>query len=295
MGVPSSLSDVASVYAQLASGKLQTAGTTYLIDIHTLSHQRKVLGEEQASVEAVMRQLIPDQHSAEAAIAREEEELISAKGQLKLAVVLVFQQRQAQERQEEEEAELARRQTVATASAPVPAPTAPSAQTNPDPGASGYANPLRAVAGLTPERIDQGVDYMGYGPIYAIGDGVILSTVNGGWPGGTFITYKLESGPAAGLVVYAAEDINPSCYIGEQVNANTVLGTMYAGWTGIETGWANGAEGDTMAMTAGQFGGGNSTAFGWNFDELLVSLGAPSGILQNNPATGAVPSGWPTW
>jgi murein DD-endopeptidase MepM/ murein hydrolase activator NlpD len=295
IGVPSALSDVASVYAQLASGKLQTAATTYLIDFHTLSHQRKVLGQEQASVEAVMRQLIPDQHSAEAAIARETEQLASAKGDLKVALALVFREHEAQERQEEQEAALAKRQTVATASAPLPAPTTPTAQANANPGGpSGYENPLRAIAGLSPERIDQGVDYMGYGPIYAIGDGVILSTVNGGWPGGTFITYKLESGPAAGLVVYAAEDINPSVYIGQQVNANTVIGTMYEGWSGIETGWANGSEGDTMAMTAGQFGGSNSTAFGWNFDQLLVSLGAPGGILESGP-TGAVPSGWPTW
>lgn len=135
---------------------------------------------------------------------------------------------------------------------------------------------------------------MGIGPIYAIGDGVVLSTVNGGWPGGTFITYKLESGRVAGLVVYAAEDIVPHVFIGEQVNANTVIGTMYEGWSGIETGWADGSLGDTMAMTAGQFGGGNSTAFGWNFDQLLVSLGAPGGILEGGP-TGAVPAGWPNW
>lgn len=293
IGVPSSISDVASVYAQLASGKLQSAATTYAIDLHGLASQRKALGKEQASVEEVMHQLIPDQHSAEAAVARESQLLIAAKGQLKIALALVAKQQEAQERQEEEEAELAKRQAVATASAPLPAPTT---QANAKPGApSGYENPLRAVAGLTPERIDQGVDYMGFGPIYAVGNGVVLSTVNGGWPGGTFITYKLESGPAAGLVVYAAEDINPTCYVGEQVNADTVLGTVYEGWSGIETGWANGSEGDTMAMVAGQFSGWNSTAFGWNFDELLVSLGAPGGILQNNPPTGAVPAGWPTW
>jgi len=49
---------------------------------------------------------------------------------------------------------------------------------------SGYANPLRAIGGLRSERVDQGVDYSGYGPIYAIGSGVVLSVFNGGWPGG---------------------------------------------------------------------------------------------------------------
>jgi murein DD-endopeptidase MepM/ murein hydrolase activator NlpD len=292
IGVPSSLSDVASVYAQLASGKLKSAGTTYLIDLHALSRQRRILGEEQSSVEAVMRRLIPDQRSAEAAVARETRLLIAAKGDLKLALALVAKRQEEQERQEAEEAALAKRAAVATASAPVTAPTSPSNGGTVAP--AGYEDPLRAVAGLSPERIDQGVDYSGFGPIYAIGDGVVLSTVNGGWPGGTFITYKLESGPAAGLVVYAAEDINPAVSIGEQVNANTVIGTMYEGWSGIETGWANGSEGDTMAMVAGQFGGWNSTAFGWNFDQLLVSLGAPGGILQSTP-TGGIPAGWPTW
>jgi murein DD-endopeptidase MepM/ murein hydrolase activator NlpD len=292
IGVPSSLSNVASVYSQLASGKLKSAGTTYLIDLHALSHQRRALGEEQASVESVMRRLIPDQHSAEAAVARETQLLVQAKGQLKVALALVAKQEAVEEHQEEEEAQLAKREAVATASAPLPAPTSPSNGGAVAP--TGYRDPLRAIAGLTPERIDQGVDYSGFGPIYAIGDGVILSTVNGGWPGGTFITYKLESGPAAGLVVYAAEDINPTVSIGEQVNSSTVLGTMYEGPDGIETGWANGGEGDTMAMVAGQFSGWNSTAFGWNFDQLLVSVGAPGGILQSTP-TGAVPAGWPTW
>ena len=224
---------------------------------------------------------------------RETEDLNATQGQLKIALALIAKKQEAQERQEEEEAVLANRAAVATASAPTPAPTTPSNATPDAP--TGYENPLRGAQGLSPERIDQGVDYMAYGPIYTIGDGVVLSTVNGGWPGGTFITYKLESGPAAGLVVYAAEDINPTVSIGQQVTANTVIGEIYEGWTGIETGWANGSEGDTMAMVAGQFNGSNSTAFGWNFDQLLVSLGAPGGILQQSVPSGAVPSGWPTW
>ncbi len=169
--------------------------------------------------------------------------------------------------------------------APQPAPT----------GASGYANPLRSVAALNPERVDQGVDYSGYGPIYAIGDGLVLSTSNGGWPGGTYIAYKLTSGPAAGLTVYAAEDIYPSVSVGETVTPDTVLGTLYEGPEGMETGWADGGIGTTMAYGAGQFSGSNSTAFGYNFSSLLASLGAPSGILQNTPPTGALPSGWPQW
>lgn len=162
-------------------------------------------------------------------------------------------------------------------------------------GASGYANPLRSIAAINPERVDQGVDYSGYGPIYAIGDGVVLSTSNSGWPGGTYITYRLTGGPAAGLTVYAAEDIYPSVSIGETVTPDTVIGTLYEGPAGMETGWADGGIGSTMAYNAGQFSGANSTAFGYNFSQLLASLGAPSGILQNSPPTGVLPSGWPQW
>ncbi len=160
---------------------------------------------------------------------------------------------------------------------------------------SGYANPLRAISALSPERIDQGVDYHGYGPIYAIGTGVVLSVFNGGWPGGTFITYRLSQGPAAGLVVYAAEDIKSYVQIGQNVDSSTIIGTMYEGFDGIETGWADPtSSGETMARHFGQFGGSNSTQFGYNFSQLLRSVGSPGGILQN-PPTGTLLPGWPIW
>ena len=157
-------------------------------------------------------------------------------------------------------------------------------------------NPLRELAALYPERIDQGVDYSALGDIYPIGNGVVLNTVNGGWPNGTFITYQLQDGPAAGLIVYAAEDIQPLVQVGEEVTPSTPLGVVFAGGSGIETGWAAPpGNGYTMAAAAGQFDGSNSTAFGANFSQLLVSLGAPGGILQNDPPTGSLPAGWPTW
>lgn len=188
--------------------------------------------------------------------------------------------------------------TTSVPATPVTTPTlnldqAP-APVTPSPGA--YYDPLRSVKDLYPERIDQGVDYSGYGPIYAIGDGVVLSVTNSGWPDGTFIAYRLSDGPAAGLTVYAAEDILPSVTTGEQVTSSTVLGTMFEGPDGIETGWASYAgTGATMAWGAGQFDGSNSTAFGFNFSQLLSSLGAPPGVLQNDPATGNLPPGWPQW
>ena len=159
-----------------------------------------------------------------------------------------------------------------------------------------YANPLRSIRGLTPERIDMGVDYSGDGPIYAIGDGIVLTTTVPGWPGGTMIVYQLTDGPANGLVVYAAEDIAPTVHPGDTVTANSVLGLMYLGPDGIETGWGDPAViGNTLAGDVHQFDGANTTAFGANFSEFLQWLGAPPGIPQNDPPTGTLPPNWPKW
>ena len=180
----------------------------------------------------------------------------------------------------------------------------PAAQPTPPPVAlpppkpvtgGGYANPLRSTGGLTPERIDSGVDFAGSGPVYAVGNGVVLNVYASDWPGGTFIAYRLSDGPAAGLVVYTAEDLNPQVAVGAAVTANTVIGQMYGGPHGIEMGWADGARlPNAMARSAGQYHGGNSTAFGANFSRFLQALGAPGGVLEGNP-TGTLPPGWPQW
>jgi murein DD-endopeptidase MepM/ murein hydrolase activator NlpD len=153
---------------------------------------------------------------------------------------------------------------------------------------TGYANPLRGVAGLTPERIDQGVDYSGSGPIYPIGPGVVENVYNAGWPGGTFIVYQLTSGGAAGYGVYVAEGVIPEVTVGEHVDPNTVLGILQPGSPGLETGWADlQALGESQAMADHQAAssgdsGDVSTADGLNFNAWLIALGAPTGILQGS-------------
>ena len=288
--VPSYLSSAAAVYAGVATGELSTTVTTYEADEHRVEEEQFTLRRERAAVESVLRQLLPDRNAAEAAVAQDEALLQSARGNLRRALAVEAARDAAADAAAEDN--LARQSIVVSASSldPAPVPTA-----SPASGPSGYVNPLRGVSALSPERIDQGVDYAGFGPIYALGDGTVLSTVNGGWPGGTYITYRLDSGPAAGLVVYAAEDIEPLVQVGESVTPDTVLGTVYEGPDGIETGWADNGSGDTMARVASQFFGWNSTAFGANFSQLLVSLGAPGGIPQNIPVTGFLPAGWPTW
>jgi hypothetical protein len=164
----------------------------------------------------------------------------------------------------------------------------------------GYQDPLRAVSSLTPERVDQGVDYSGSGPIFAIGDGVVLNTTNTGWPGGAFITYQLSDGPAAGDIVYVAENVVPRVQIGQQVNSNTVLGTLVDAYPNLETGWAlPPGNGESLARADGQWTtqaetSSLPTAFGANFSQLLTMLGAPAGIMYG-PVVGALPTGWPHW
>jgi murein DD-endopeptidase MepM/ murein hydrolase activator NlpD len=285
-------------YMQVASDSLTNAVDAVDIDKQKTQSAETLLQSAQAQADADVHKLADARQAAQTALTNDDALLAQVKGNLQALLAAAAKQYEAAELAQEEamaaraaaaaKAAQAAQATQGQASAPV------TVAFHPTPGS--YADPLRSINGLTPERIDQGVDYSGYGPIYAIGDGVVVSTVNGGWPGGTFISYRLSDGPASGLVVYAAEDIDPQVTVGQSVSATTVLGTMYEGPEGIETGWADpSGDGNTMAMDAGQFSGANSTAFGANFSQLLASLGAPPGIAQNEPPTGSLPPGWPAW
>ncbi len=159
----------------------------------------------------------------------------------------------------------------------------------------GYYNPLRALTSLVPQEIDQGVDYCGSGPIYALGNGVVTNLYDPSWPSGVFIAYRLSDGPAAGHVVYVAENVTPTVAIGERVNPGTVVGILRDAKTCLETGWAR--DGGRAGYAAGfaQFNGKNSTAYGLNFSALLELLGARPGLVQPYGPPGTLPAGWPTW
>ena len=163
-----------------------------------------------------------------------------------------------------------------------------------------YENPLRAIGGLVPERIDMGVDFGGAGPIYAIGDGIVTQATadNGGWPGGGWITYQLTDGPAAGLMVYVAEDVTPTVVAGDRVTPGTVIANMYNGGDGIETGWAmaNGDSSESELPEAGGISGAGPfpTAVGYDFDQLLQSLGVPAANNYGQQTFGILPSQYPT-
>jgi murein DD-endopeptidase MepM/ murein hydrolase activator NlpD len=177
-------------------------------------------------------------------------------------------------------------------------PGRPGRHRKPEQVSSGYLNPLRGVSGLVPQRIDQGVDFFGSGPIYAIGDAVITNTTNAGWPGGGWITYQLTDGPDAGLMVYVAEDVTPAVQVGQHVTSSTVIGNMFAGGVGIETGWADpsGALAESVLPQAGGIGanGPFPTRVGESFDVLLQSLGVPAAPNSGQTGFGLLPPNYPS-
>jgi hypothetical protein len=169
-----------------------------------------------------------------------------------------------------------------------------------NPTAAAYRNPLRSVSGLIPERVDQGVDFGGAGPVYALGDAVITNATadNAGWPGGGWITYQLTNGPDKGLVVYLAEDVTPTVQVGQTVTSSTVIANMFNGGAGIETGWAT-SDGSTAESQTPEAGGINGngpfpTVVGLNFEAVLESLGVPQAPNATEPGSGLLPSGYPT-
>jgi lysophospholipase L1-like esterase len=196
-----------------------------------------------------------------------------------------------------------------TTSNSVSAPTACSAQSVSTANASGgYQNPYRSVTNLVDERIDMGVDYAGTGPVYALGAGIVTyaQSTGTGWPGGGYIQYTLTAGPASGQMVYFAECVTPLVTAGQQVTAETVIGTITNCGSGTESGWASATPTITMAAAdpttlacqsppcGGQWDGTHSTAYGSNFAQLLNLVGQ-STVPPALPVNGTLPPTWPLW
>jgi hypothetical protein len=153
---------------------------------------------------------------------------------------------------------------------------------------TGYVNPL-AGARVTPERIDQGVDYAGSGNLRAIGAATVthVATSATGWPG-AFIEYRLLEGPNAGCYVYYAEGVTPAAHlhIGQRVSAGEPIASIIPGWaTGIELGWGAGGNAVTYAAKTHQWSansdqGSHASAAGKTFSALIASLGGPPGKVE---------------
>jgi hypothetical protein len=154
---------------------------------------------------------------------------------------------------------------------------------------TGYVNPL-ANASVTPERIDQGVDYAGSGTLGAIGPGVVTQVVasGSGWEGGGFVAYKLTAGPHAGKTVFYAEGVTPNVSVGQTLAAGQQVATIIPGAPhGIEIGWGS-DKGELSYASAygGGYNGSNPTAAGKSFSDLVASLGGPAGLTEGKPVTG---------
>ena len=159
----------------------------------------------------------------------------------------------------------------------------------------GYLNPMRGLTSLVPQEIDQGVDYCGSGPIYALGNGVVKNVYSNQWPSGVFISYQLSDGPAKGHYVYVAENVTPEVRVGEALTPSSEIGVLNDAKTCLETGWADPPATPERAAGHVEYNGKNSTAYGLNFSALLQKLGARPGLPQPDGPPGPLASGWPTW
>lgn len=153
---------------------------------------------------------------------------------------------------------------------------------------TGYVNPLLG-ARVTPERIDQGVDYAGSGTLGAIGDARVthVATSGTGWPG-SFIEYRLLGGADAGCYVYYAEGVSPApgVRVGKTLAAGQPVARLIPGWeSGIEIGWGAGKSTQTYAREMHQWSYASDedstpSAGGKSFSALIAALGGPPGKIE---------------
>jgi hypothetical protein len=157
-------------------------------------------------------------------------------------------------------------------------------------GASGYVSPfVHAIEG----RIDQGVDYVGTGPINAIGNARILNVGAPGWPNGGAgpagqgVLYRLLGGSQAGRVIFVYEGITPTVHPGEEVVAGQRIGKFYPG-SSIEIGFAD-ASGVPLSHSI--YHEGMETPWGKRMHSFLHSIGAP-GKLRSQFSELLQPGDW---
>jgi hypothetical protein len=131
-------------------------------------------------------------------------------------------------------------------------------------------------SGLTQGRTDQGVDWSGSGPVYAVGAGRItrMDPHNAGWLG-SFTVLKLDNPPSHDRrFVFYAEGIRPIVHVGQHVRTGQKIGQATGGSVGIEIGWAHNAAGLTQARAHNQQAKGDDpgefpTAYGINFAHYI--------------------------
>lgn len=154
---------------------------------------------------------------------------------------------------------------------------------------SEYVNPFRD-ANVQIGRVDEGVDYHGYGPIHAIGDLIITGIGGSGWPGGRYINARLLSGRHAGRYVYTAEAIIPMCRVGQRFKAGETYcrfgpAAAFGLFPGIEYGWSSSVTNLTWAAVTHRTGPPpySDTPPGLAFARFLHACGAPVAHVGPGP------------
>ena len=94
-----------------------------------------------------------------------------------------------------------------------------------------------------------------------------------------------------------AEDVTPTVQAGQHVSSSTVIGNMFNGGDGIETGWAAAQTSFTAESSMPEAGGIGAagpfpTMVGLSFEGLLQSVGVPSSGAGTS-GYGALPAGYP--
>jgi murein DD-endopeptidase MepM/ murein hydrolase activator NlpD len=135
--------------------------------------------------------------------------------------------------------------------------------------ASSYVNPFALSTGLVTGRIDQGVDFVGTGPIVAIGDAKVLRVGAPGWPEEGGVLYQLLDGPLKGETVFVYEGVDATVQAGQTVKAGQQIATFRPGGS-IETGFADAAG---TPLSHAEYFEGKVTQSGLEMFSFLQALG----------------------
>jgi hypothetical protein len=171
-----------------------------------------------------------------------------------------------------------------------------------------YVNPLREIRRLRADRIDEGVDYGGNGPVTALGAATVTVVDRSdsyfwGNVDGNVVVERLDAGPLLGLSVYTAENCtpSPSLRVGQRVTGATTLCVLHNRFPYLETGFAEHGRGGIPAAwhVYRHVHDGSQTDYGLDFSRLLGVLGAPEGNTAQDISyrpwlkVGTLPPGFP--
>lgn len=168
----------------------------------------------------------------------------------------------------------------------------PTSSSAPPPARALYVNPL-AHARVRGERVDQGVDYAGTGYLVAIADGEVTESIpdGSGWENEGYLEYKItQPGELEGAYIYYAEGITPVVKKHEKIRAGSRVADLRSYMPhGIELGFAAGVGQESYyGYHDGKYDEVSSTRPGIAFNNLVVRLGGPSGIVSRD-VTGKFP------